>query len=641
MTMLDRMRRHKGWLKWSLALVVLAFVVFYVPDFLDQDPSAAGVAPREAVAEVNGHRITAAMFQQRYFSQLQRFRTELGGSISDQLLRQLGIDQQILGQLVDEQVALIEAQRHGITVSDEELRQQIYALPVFQENGEFIGRARYEEMLRMATTPLTPQTFEEGLRRDLVLSKLRAALTDWMTVSDEELEREYRQRNERIRLEMAVLTADEFRDRVTVSDDDVAAYFESRQAEYRVGEQRRIRYVLVDRDQERQQVNVTFDDVQRFYDDNSGLYQMPERVRARHILFDTTGRDEQAVRQEAEAVLEQAREGADFEALAREHSDDTGTRDRGGDLDYFPRGQMVPEFETAAFALAPGQLSDLVRSQFGFHIIQLVDRQPEQVRPLEDARGEIEEQLLAQRTEQRVQERAGELARRVHTADDLQTAAEALGLRVEESGDFQREDPVPGLGAAPQVAATAFQLGEGAVSDAIPTPRGPAVITVSARRDPYVPDLDEVRGRVREDLVRTRAGELSRARAAELSRAVQGGQGLEAAARALGADVELTDWITRDSPLPAVGFSPEIDRAAFALPEGGVSEPIEAGEATVVVRVAEREEVTPERFQQARETFRAELLNERRARFFTAYMSRVRTRMDIRTYPEVVQRIAG
>jgi parvulin-like peptidyl-prolyl isomerase len=198
---------------------------------------------------------------------------------------------------------------------------------------------------------------------------------------------------------------------------------------------------------------------------------------------------------------------------------------------------------------------------------------------------------------------------------------------------------VPGRGAAPQVAATAFELGEGAVSDAIASPRGPVFITLTGREDPYVPKLEEVRDRVREDLIRTRATELSRQRASEIAAALKSARDFEAAAKAQGLMASETELVTRQSALPEVGISPEVDRVAFSLPVGGVSDPIATSDATVIVRVAERDDVTPEEMARARETFRAELLNERRARFFTAYMGKVKERMEIEVDEDVLRRV--
>ena len=197
MTMLDRMRRHRGWLKWSLALVVLAFIFFYIPDFLQTHDAAA---PNAVVARVGDQEITAAAFRRAYLSQLQSYQRAYGGSINEQLLRQMGIEKQILQQLIDERAAIAEARRLGLTVSDAEVDQRIYLIPAFQQNGQFAGPQVYEQVLRMQRPPLTTEEFEENLRSALLVEKLRAAVTDWVAVSDAELEREYRRRNEKVKL---------------------------------------------------------------------------------------------------------------------------------------------------------------------------------------------------------------------------------------------------------------------------------------------------------------------------------------------------------------------------------------------------------------------------------------------------------
>jgi peptidyl-prolyl cis-trans isomerase D len=189
-------------------------------------------------------------------------------------------------------------------------------------------------------------------------------------VSDADLESEYRTRNEKVKLQVVALTADKFRDKVTVNDADVSSYYDAHKNDYRKGESRKIRYLLVDRDQLRSRVTVTPQEIETYYNSNIQQFQNPEEVRASHILLKTDGKDEAAVRKQAEDVLKQAKApGADFAALAKKYSEDDGSKVNGGDLDYFPKGRMVPEFEQAAFSMQPGQISDLVKSQFGFHII--------------------------------------------------------------------------------------------------------------------------------------------------------------------------------------------------------------------------------------------------------------------------------
>ena len=640
MTMLDRMRRHKGWLKWSLALVVLAFIVFYIPSFLD-DPTAVGVgaAPSEVIADIEGRNVTAGQFQQRYNAQIQAYRSQYGAGLSDQLLRQLGIEQQILQQMVDEQAALVEAERLGIRVSDEELARQIFAIPGLQENGRFIGEQRYEQILRSQVPPMTKGMFEDSLRQSMMMDKLRAALTDWMNVSDGDVEREFKQRNERVKLQVVALTADAFRGQVKVSDADVSSYFNEHKEEYRVGEQRKVRMLLLDRDQAFSRTTVTPADVQGYYDSNIAQYQTPEQVRASHILLNIAGKDEAEVRKQAESVLAQVKSGGDFAELARKFSEDEGSKVNGGDLDYFSRGRMVPEFEAAAFALEPGQVSDLVRSQFGFHIIKVVDKKAAVTRSLDEVRPQIEEQLKRQRADEQVANRATQLGDGMNTRDDLERIGRESGVAVTDSEFFGRDDPVPGLGPAPQVAAAAFQLAQGAAAGPIASPRGPVFIALADRRDPYLPTLDQVKDRVQEDVIRARATELSRQRATQIAAALRAAPDFAAAAKAQGFEAKDTQLVPRGSPLPDIGVNAQVDKVAFSLPQGSVSEPINATNATVIVRVAERDDVTPQELQAQKESFRGQLLNERRNLFFSSYMAKAKERMDIEIRDDVVRRM--
>src|SRR3954469_7987495 len=253
MTMLDRMRRHKAWLQWSLVLVVLAFVIFYIPDFLRGSTDANS---GDTIANVEGHAITSGEFKRTYQAQLQAYRSAYGGQMSEQLLKQLGIENQILQQMVDERAALVEARRVGITISDAEVRQRILSIPAFQENGAFIGEQRYQQLLRMQRPPLTAADFEENVRRQLTVQQLRSSLTDWLSVADKELEQEYRRRNDKVKLAVVTFTADSFRTQVTASDADVAAHFEAHKDDFKIPEKRKIRYLLVDIDAMRAKVVV-------------------------------------------------------------------------------------------------------------------------------------------------------------------------------------------------------------------------------------------------------------------------------------------------------------------------------------------------------------------------------------------------
>jgi peptidyl-prolyl cis-trans isomerase D len=638
MTMLDRMRRHKGWLKWSLALVVVAFILLYVPSFLR--PSS-GALLTDAVASVDSSQITVGEFRRVYQAQLQAYRTAYGGKVNEQLLKQLGIEQQILQQMVDEQAALLEARRQGITVSDTEVGERIVRLPAFQDNGRFIGRERYQQLLGMQRPPVSPAEFEDSLRRSLAIDKLRAALTEWITVPDAEIEQEFRRRNEKVKVDLVIFSADKFRDQVTVADADLASYFEAHKAAYRIGERRKVRYLLVDIDALRAKVRVPERDIERYYNDNIETYSTPEQVRASHILFKTEGKKDEEVKAKAEAVLKEVRAGKDFAELAKKDSEDEASASNGGDLDYFSRGKMVPAFDEVAFSLTPGQISDLVKTQYGYHIIKVVDKKQATTKTLDEVRTQITEQLAWEQAQKQAGDLATQIEQEVSKPADLDKAATTHALTVRESPYFTREEPILGLGPSPQASALAFDLADNQVSGAVQVSRGFAFFTVTGKQPPYTPKLDEVKDRVREDIIKERSGELARQKAASLDATLKSAADFAKAVKAAGLEVKTTDLVPRETAYPEIGVSPQVDAVAFSTPAGGVSDPIKTPRATAIIRAVEHKTPTPEEYAAGRDALRGEMLSEARNRFFSAYMMKAKQRMKIQVNRENLQRVVG
>jgi len=637
--MLDRMRRHRDWLKWSLGLVCVAFVLFYIPDFLKG--TGADAASSDTIAKVEGHEITAGEFRRTYQAQVQAYRSAYGANMNDQLLKQLGIEQQILQQMVDERAALAEAERLGVTVSDEEVRQRIFAMPAFQENGGFIGEQRYQQLLRMQRPPMMPSEFETNVRRGLTVEKLRASLTDWLAVPDKELEEAYRRRNDKIKLAVVTFNADSFRGQATASDADVASYFEAHKDDFKIPEKRKIRYALLDIEAIRAKVVVPPADIEKAYNSSIEQYTTPEQVRASHILLKTEGKTDADVKAKAEAILKQVKAGADFAELAKKNSEDESNAKNGGDLDYFGRGRMVPEFDQAVFAMQPGQISDLVKTQYGYHIIKLVDKKSAATRSLAEVRQQLTDQLAYERAQAQAAVLAEKLEKQVSKPADLDKAAKAEGLAVQESGFFAREEPILGLGPAPEAANKAFDMKPGDVAGPLRASRGLVFETLVAKQDPYVPKLDEVKERVRDEVIRQKARDLSTQKAAELAAKLKAAPDFEKAAKAAGFEAKTTELIARDAPLPDLGAAPAVEDAAFKLPVGAVSTAIATDNGTAVVKVLDKKEVTADEWSTAKDRFRDEQLAEKRNRFFSAYMVKAKQKMKIDVNRESLQRVVG
>jgi peptidyl-prolyl cis-trans isomerase D len=363
-------------------------------------------------------------------------------------------------------------------------------------------------------------------------------------------------------------------------------------------------------------------------------------VRASHILLKTEGKSEEEVRKEAEGIAAKAKSGADFAALAKQFSQDDSNNTRGGDLDFFGRGQMVPEFDKVAFSLEPGQVSDAFKTSFGYHVVKVTDKRAATSKPLAEVQAQIEDQIKWQRAQDEAQRTADDLSAQLRKPEDLDTIAKGRGLVVAESGFFSRDEPIAGLGLAPAAAEQAFTMEQGEVSPAIRTPQGFAFITVTGTQDAYLPKLDEVRARVRDDVAKKKAVDAAQQRANEIAGKLKSGD-FEAAAKAAGLEVKTTDLITRGAPIADAGVSPAIDAVAFSLQAGAVSDPITTDTGAVVVKVLERQDPKPEEVAKGRQQMKDELMNERRGRSFAAYMTKARERMNVRINNQLLAQLTA
>ena len=625
--MLDQMRQHKGWLKWSLGLVVLAFIAI-IPG-VSMSPMTDPTLPSNVIARVGDHEISLLQFQQIYMQQLNNYRLQSGGDVSEEILRSLGIDRQILQQLIDEYAAITEAERLGLVVGDAEVRERIITLPQLQVNGQFIGDSAYYQLLQTQRPPINPTQFEEEIRQQIMLERLQTAVTSWMTVTDEEIAEEHRRRNEKVKVNIISFRASEFRDEAEATDDDISLLYEEEAANYEVPEKRQLRFLLVDESEIFDSLTVTDDEVRQYYDTNISQYQTPGQVRANHILLRVDDEDtEEEVVERAADLATQARGGADFAELAREHSDDEGTVENGGDLGLFGRGRMVPEFEAAAFEMNEGDISDPVKSAFGYHVIQVTEKQEEITQPFETVQTTIQNLLKQERASSRSTALSRAIAAEVETPEDLAQAAASRGYELQESGFAARGEPILGLGMAPQVSAQAFSIEPNEVAG-VDTPSGPAFITVIATQDPYIPPIEEVRDRVREDVIRKKSLALALERANEAAEALKSADDFVSAAETAEFVVGTSELVARGASFPQVGISSPVEAVAFAMEPGAVSDVIQAANSAAIVHLVEKEDASEDDLATNQDALRNELLFSRQNQFFSAYMEKVKERIDI------------
>jgi peptidyl-prolyl cis-trans isomerase D len=638
---LGYMRRHKRWLYIFLWLVIAAFIVLYIPALQSQGRGTPG----ETVVSVGKLPISVGEFQRAYYRQRQMYDRMYAGRLDANMMRQLGIDQQVLEQMVTDRIVQLEAKRLGITVSDDALARAIATSPEFQDGGHFIGTAEIRR--RLDLSGMSEEDFEQSLRRQLLRQSLESLIGADVSPTDAEIEREFRRRSEQVKLEYVLADAARFRSTVAPSEDEIKARFEANKEAYRIPEKRVLSYVRLDRETLQPQVVVTDRDLELYYQDHRDEFRQDEEACASHILIKvrsgtgTEGHSEAEARTIAQGLLDQIRAGADFAALAKKFSEDQGSAQKGGDLGCFPPGRMVPEFDDAVFALEPGQVSDLVKTSFGFHVIRLASKRPESVLPF----AQVKERIRATVTDRKVRDLAEQKAQGLSDAlsrgKSLEEAAKAQGLVVQRSAPIARGETPPTLD-SPTLMARVFEMKQGEVEkEGFSLPQGAVFVALAEIQPARAPELKDVRDKVRADLVETKAFDEAKA-LAETVRTKAEKVGLEKAAAAVGLVRKETPALTsRGQPFGDLGTGFALDEAAFSLEEKTLSEPVRTTSGWAILRVLERKPFDPAEFAKQKDQIAATLRKQMQEELFRAYLLAARDRYEVKRNTQAWRRALG
>ncbi|MGH9374978.1 MAG: peptidylprolyl isomerase, partial [Terriglobia bacterium] len=446
------------------------------------------------LATLNGTNITVQNLQSIINKQLQN-----AGNDPKAITRMV---QTSLDDIILRQAMLTQASKMGLEVSNQELAAALHDIPYLYQNGQFIGMAAYESMVQQETGMGVPQ-FENQLRDTILIQKLRDTVTDAVQVTPEEVHYEFLRRNEKARIQYVVFDPTQLVNSVKVTPQALTAYFAAHRANYKVSEQRKVKYVLISPDAVRAQVTVTPDAVEQYYNQHQSDYRVPERVKVAHILFSTTGQtpaQAAATLAKAKSVLAQVKAGANFADLATKDSSDSGSAKNGGELGWIQRGQTVKAFEDAAFSMKPGQISDLIKTQYGYHIIKVEAHQDAQLQPLAAVKDKIQATLEKQQLDAAQQALANKIEQAlIANPNEFDTIAKQNGLQTGETPLFTYGQPVPDLGNNEAFENLAFQTALNGVGQPITVPKGVAIIQVTQIVPEHLPNLEEVRDLVEQD----------------------------------------------------------------------------------------------------------------------------------------------
>ena len=559
--MLDKLREGaQGKVaKVILGLIILSFALAGVGSYLN------GPA-RTAPATVNGNDISAPALENAYRNERARMEAQMGEAFN-QLAANPDYMKQfrrgVLDRLIDQALIDDKARSLGLRVSDEQIKQAIVAMPEFAENGKF-SNDRYLQLIRRAG--MTPEMFRDSLRQDMVRQQLMGAVlgSEFALKGEaEQLDRLYNQTRD---LRLIRLAASAYVDGIEVSDAEVEQFYKANSARFMNDETVKVDYLLLDAANLGKNIKVTEQDAQDYYDQHQDLFQRPERRQVAHILI-PFGKDEKAAEQKAEAVLAKAKAGDDFAALAKADSSDTFSAKKGGELDWFEKGVMDPAFEKAAFALAKaGDLSAVVKSPFGFHIIKLLGVEPAKTKPFVDVMSDTIARLQSEKAKEQFFAEQQKMAdSSFENPDSLDLTAEAMGLQVQSTGYFSQADAPAPLN-DPKVLSVAFseQLrDDNTNSDVIELADGKAlVLHIMGHQPKAAKPLAEVKEQVITAIKHDKASEVARGKAQGLLDKLKAGENVQADLTALGLKVDTHTGVSR--------FAQEMDQnlvtQAFRMP---------------------------------------------------------------------------
>jgi peptidyl-prolyl cis-trans isomerase D len=610
-----------------IGFAVITMVITLVPGIFDNatgDSSAVFATVRQPgyFGRVFGESTPVKMAEVNQLAQRQLQQQHLPDFLLPYMSQRAG---QIL---VQRAILKHEADRLNLQVSDEDLRRELQTGPFAQylfPGGQYIGDDAYMNFVQSAFQT-SRADFESQVKSDMELNRLQALITGGVTVSDNAVRDAYRIQGTKVKFDYAVISADDVRKTINPTDAQLQDFFKQNAARYAtaVPETRVIQYVAFDPSNlPGGKPQVSDADVQAYYNAHQEQYQVKEQVKVRHILISVPqgadAKTEAAAKAKAEDILKQIKSGGNFADLAAKNSDDPGSKTQGGELGWLDRGKTVPEFDKAAFTLAPGQTSDLIRTQFGFHILQVEDKKTAHLRPLSEVKAEIVPVLEQQKSGAALQTFASQLAADAKK-NGLEKAAAARGLHVVTTDFVAKDGVIAGLADGAPLLTQAFAVTKGADPSAVSTGDGFAVFQVKDIRAAHAPEFADWKQHILEDYREQQVPQLLNTQLNKLHDRANVLNDLKKAAAEMNIPVKTSDLVGKDGQVPDLGAMSGPGAVAFSLAKGQISGPINAGRVGVVLSVVDKQEPSTEDIAKNFNQMREQLLGEQHEEVFRVYL---------------------
>ena len=595
--MLKVMRESFHHLKWILLAVVAAFIIGFV--FIDMGLGGASnrqQTERAYAARVNGSTISYRDYQRALYFTTENYKRMYGDRFNDEMAQAMGISKQVLDTLVDQRLLLQEAERLHLDATQEEVRRKILQIPTLNPDGKFVGNELYTRFVQQIGFD-NAADFEDDLARQITIDKMESALTDSVVVSPKAAEAEYRRLSENAKIRYVLYPSEREQAFITVTPADAQAYYNANKSKYMHGEQREMRYLIADYLKIRQGVHPTDQQLRDRYEAHKAEFKTPPSAHAVHILIkldkDPTPEADAAAKVKADALAAQLKGGADFATLAKANSADPGSAAKGGDLGWFNQGQMVPEFDQMVFS-APLNSINVVRSQFGYHVIKVLERKGESTKTFDEMKIQLTNDYTDEITKSQAREQIAKVMQQVRdvkpkTADEFSKLANEIVVS-NDTKWFQKNEAIPGLGYNNVLSQWLFQAKPNDFGEVIGTSRGPAIPFLAGVRPAATSPFEDVREKATADARSEKAIESAKQK---LQAAMAGAPTVDAIAAKLGLPAADTTVRRQGGATGIQGDTSTLMDSAMAANPGEVKGPVVAGTGAIAFQVLEQKKVSP------------------------------------------------
>jgi peptidyl-prolyl cis-trans isomerase D len=612
-----------------LGLVALSMVTYLIPG----SGMSYGSNDANVIAKVGDQAITV-QDAQRVITNMMR-----GRQVPPEILSVYA--PQLINTMIKDRAMIYEAKRLGFQVNDAEVAKAVHdSLPpqLFQD-GKF-NKDLY--VAALAEQGMTPAQFEGQVAEQTLMNRLRDLIAAGVVVSPREVENEYRKRNEKAKVDYVLIPQDKYKTEAQVSDADAKAYFDKHRSDYQIPQKKSLAVLEIDPNVVQNEINPTEADLHNLYQMNIESFRAPESVNIRHILLKTDGKNDAQVKAKIDDIRNQLLKGADFAEMAKKYSEDPGSKDKGGLYENVVHGQMVKEFDAAAFSLPVKQISEPVKTSYGYHLLQVEAKNPARVKPFEEARAQLLADYRQKRLNAVLQTAEDKMvaALRKDPAHPEKAAAEAKA-QLFNVPSYAPGDPIPGIGVSKEVDEAVVALKKGEVSAPVVLQGNRIVVAVATNVEPAHPaTFEEVAAQVKTKLADEKLKQLISAKATELLAKAKSAGDLKKAAKELGLEVKSSEEFNRSGAIEGVGGASTFEDA-FSKPVGTVLGPFPAQHTEVVAQVTGRVEPNMAEFPNQRDNIRETLKNskirERQEVFAAGLQKRLEEEKKIKVNNDVLK----